>query len=124
MKTAFRQELRRVLNRGEAVNSLKRANYTGRISQAQAKRLDETQAVADGLSLLANTVMAWNTMQMQAVLNPWANWHQVVEADIMANIAPTRLSGINLRGIFRFPVERCAADLTPSLTVPIVAAVG
>ena len=124
VKTPFRQELRRVLNRGEAVNALKRAIYTGRISPAQAKRPDEMQAVADGLSLLANTVMAWNTMQMQAVVNRWANRRQVIEADIMAKIAPTRLSGINLRGVFRFPVERYAADLMPSLAAPISAAVG
>ena len=124
VKTPFRQELRRVLNRGEAVNSLKRAIYTGRISPAQAKRPDEMQAVADGLSLLANTVMAWNTMQMQAVVNRWANRRQVIEADIMAKIAPTRLSGINLRGVFRFPVERYAADLMPSLAASINAAVG
>ena len=90
VKTPFRQELRRVLNRGEAVNAMKRAIYTGRISPAQAKRPDEMQAVADGLSLLANTVMAWNTMQMQAVVNRWANRRQVIEADIMAKIAPTR----------------------------------
>ena len=82
------------------------------------------QAVADGLSLLTNTVMAWNTMQMQAVLNRWANRRQVVEADIMAKIAPTRLSGINLRGVFRFPVERYAAELLPSLVPAITAAVG
>ena len=124
VKTPFRQELRRVLNRGEAVNSLKRAIYTGRISAAQAKRPDEMQAVADGLSLLANTVMAWNTMQMQAVVNRWANRRQVIEADIMAKIAPTRLSGINLRGVFRFPVEKYAADLMPSLAPSINAAVG
>ena len=124
VKTPFRQELRRALNRGEAVNALKRAIYTGRISPAQAKRPDEMQAVADGLSLLANTVMAWNTMQMQAVVNRWANRRQVIEADIMAKIAPTRLSGINLRGVFRFPVERYAADLMPSLAAPISAAVG
>ena len=124
VKTPFRQELRRVLNRGEAVNALKRAIYTGRISPAQAKRADEMQAVADGLSLLANTVMAWNTMQMQAAVNRWANRRQVVEADIMAKIAPTRLSGINLRGVFRFPVERYAADLMPSLAAPINATIG
>ena len=124
VKTPFRQELRRVLNRGEAVNAMKRAIYTGRISPAQAKRPDEMQAVADGLSLLANTVMAWNTMQMQAVINRWANRRQVIEADIMAKIAPTRLSGINLRGVFRFPVERYAADLMPSLAPSISAAVG
>ena len=63
-------------------------------------------------------------MQMQAVVNRWANRRQVIEADIMAKIAPTRLSGINLRGIFRFPVERYAADLMPSLAAPTIAAVG
>ena len=70
--------------------------------------------------MLTNTVMAWNTMQLQAVVNRC----QVIEADIMAEIAPTRLSGINLRGVFRFPVERYAADLMPSLAAPIIAAVG
>jgi TnpA family transposase len=124
VKTPFRQELRRVLNRGEAVNAMKRAIYTGRISPAQAKRPEEMQAVADGLSLLANIVMAWNTMQMQAVVNRWANRRQVIESDIMAKIAPTRLSGINLRGVFRFPVERFAADLMPSTASAIHAAVG
>jgi hypothetical protein len=49
--------------------------------------------VVDGLSLLANTVMAWNTMQMQAIMNRWANRRQFIETDIMAKNAPTRLSG-------------------------------
>jgi TnpA family transposase len=59
VNTNFRRELRRVLNLGEAVNALKRAIYTGRLSPAaQAKRADEMQAVADALSLLVNIVMA------------------------------------------------------------------
>ena len=39
-----------VLNRGEAINALKRVIYTGRMPNYQAKREDEMQAVADGLS--------------------------------------------------------------------------
>ena len=66
VKDAFRNELRRVLNRARLLTPLKRAIYTGRISPAQAKRVDEMQAVADALSLMANIVMAWNTSQMQA----------------------------------------------------------
>ncbi len=31
-------------NRGEAVNALKRAIYTGRVAPTQARRADETQA--------------------------------------------------------------------------------
>ena len=48
------------------------------ISPAQARRADEMQAVADALSLLANVVMAWNTAEMQAVLDRWANRRQIV----------------------------------------------
>ena len=73
VKDAFRNELRRVLNRGKSVNALKRAIYTGRISPAQAKRVDEIQAAADALSLMVNIAVAWNTTQMQAVLDHWSN---------------------------------------------------
>ena len=41
----FRRELLRVLNRGESVNALKRAIYTGRVATFQAKRHDELAAV-------------------------------------------------------------------------------
>jgi TnpA family transposase len=78
VNAAFRREQRRVLNRGEAVNALKRAIYTGRVAQAQARRADKMPAVADALSLLANIVMAWNTTQMQAVVERWANRRQIV----------------------------------------------
>ncbi|MDM0071484.1 Tn3 family transposase [Variovorax sp. J31P207] len=114
VNAAFRRELRRVLNRGESVNALKRAIYVGRVTPAQARRTDEMQAVADALSLLANIVMAWNTAQMQAVVDRWANRRQIVPPELMGRIAPTRLEGINLRGVFRFPVERYAAQLLPS----------
>lgn len=54
-----------MLNRGESVNSLKRAVYTGRVVGHQARDTDKIQAVADALSLLANIIMGWNTVQMQ-----------------------------------------------------------
>ena len=74
------------------------------------------QAVADALSLLANIIMAWNTTQMQAVLDRWSNRRQVIPAELMGEIAPTRLQGINLRGVFRFPMERYADEILPSRT--------
>jgi hypothetical protein len=82
---AFRRELLRVLNRGEAVNALKRAIYTGRVAVHQARRDDAMQAVADALSLLANIVMAWNTAQMQAVIDRWNNRRrEQIPAKLMA----------------------------------------
>jgi TnpA family transposase len=124
VNAAFRRELRRVLSRGEAVNALKRAIYTGRVATAQARRADEMQAVADALSLLANIVMAWNTAQMQAVFDRWAHRRQVVPPELIGRIAPTRLEGINLGGIFRFPVERYAGQLLPSQTTAKTSASG
>ena len=116
LNDVFRRELLRVLNRGEAVNSLKRAIYTGRIASHQAKQSDEMQAVADALSLLANIVMAWNTAQMQQVLDHWAQRRGGgVPPELIGRIAPTRTEGINLRGIFRFPVERYVDKILPSV---------
>jgi hypothetical protein len=74
--------------------------YTGRISPAQAKRVDEMQAVADALSLLANIVMAWNTSQVQVVPDHWSNRQQVIAPELIGEIAPTRLESTNLRGCF------------------------
>jgi TnpA family transposase len=113
---AFRRELLRVLNRGEAVNALKRAIYTGRVASHQAKRDDEMQAVADALSLLTNIVMAWNTAQMQAVIDRWNHRRRKeIPSKLIGRIAPTRIEGINLRGVFRFPIERFAGQILPSL---------
>ena len=81
-----------------------------------ASRITVTQAVADALSLLANIVMAWNTAQMQQVLDHWAQRRGGnVPPELIGRIAPTRTEGINLRGIFRFPVERYVDKILPSV---------
>lgn len=70
------------------------------------------------MSLLANIVMAWNTSRMQAVLDRWSIRRRSVPPELIGRIAPTRLEGINLRGVFRFPVERYAERLLPSQSAP------
>jgi hypothetical protein len=87
---------------GSPVNSLKRSIYVGRVAGYQAKQQKEMQAVADALSLLANLVMAWNTMNMQVVLDRWNTRRSTtVPPELLGRIAPTRTEGINLRGVFR-----------------------
>ena len=113
---AFRRELLRVLNRGEATNALKRLIYTGRVANYQAKSEDEMQAVADALSLLANIVMAWNTAKMQAIFDRWAQRRSgAIPPELIARIAPTRTEGLNMRGIFRFPIEQYADHIAAVL---------
>jgi hypothetical protein len=71
-----------------------------------AKQHDEMQAVADALSLLANLVMAWNTMKMQLVLDRWNTRRSTtVPSELIGRIAPTRTEGINqsARRVLAFP---------------------
>ena len=68
---AFRRELLRVLKRGESVSALKCAINDGRVASYPAMQHEEMQAVADALSLLADLVMACNTMKRQGVLHRW-----------------------------------------------------
>jgi TnpA family transposase len=86
---AFRRELLRVLNRGEATNALKRLIYTDRVANYQAKSEDEMQAIADALSLLANIVIAWNTAKMQAIFDRWAVRRSgAIPPELIGRIAP------------------------------------
>ena len=41
---------------------------------------------------------------------------QIVPPELTGRIEPTRLEGINLRGVFRFPLERYAGQILPSQT--------
>lgn len=125
VKPAFRRELLRVLNRGEATNALERLIYTGRVANYQAKSEDEMQAIADALSLLANIVMAWNTSKMQAIFDRWAQRRSgAVPQELIGRIAPTRTEGVNMRGIFSFPIERYATVLLPSWERPKLQVLG
>jgi hypothetical protein len=50
------------------------------------------------------------------VVDRWANRLQIVPPEITGRIASTRLEGVNLRGVFRFPLERCAGQIPPTQT--------
>ena len=59
--------------------------------------------------------MAWNTAQMQVAFDRLnARKSTAVPPELIGRIAPTRTEGINLRGVFRFPVEAYAEKLLPS----------
>ena len=62
--------------------------------------------------------MAWNTAKMQAVLDHWSTRRTItVPPELIGRVAPTRTEGINLRRVFRFPIEQYADQLLPSLPV-------
>jgi hypothetical protein len=55
-------------------------------------------------------------MKMQLVPDRWnTRGSTTVPPELIGRIAPTRTEGINLRGVFSFPIEQCAEQLLPSL---------
>ncbi len=75
-------------------------------------------AVSSSLSLLTNSVLAWNTMHMQRAVERIETLGQTpVLPEYLRRIAPTYLEGINLRGTFEFPVADYAHRLMPSLVI-------
>jgi hypothetical protein len=47
---------------------------------------------------------------------------QLIPPELIGRIAPTRIEGINLRGVFRFPIERYAEKLIPSSALRSISA--
>jgi hypothetical protein len=53
---------------------------------------------------------------MQLVLDRWnTRASTAVPPELIGRIAPTRTEGINLRGVFSFPIEQYVEQLLPSL---------
>jgi hypothetical protein len=59
---------------------------------------------------------------MQAAVDRWANRRQVIPHALMGKIGPTSIEAINLRGVFRFPIDRFAPLLLPSQPTSILLA--
>jgi len=94
--------------------SLARIRTSGRVAPYQAIHDEETQAVADALSLLANVVMAWKARMQRVLRGLRAAPHRRHTARPDRTHRPTHLEGINLRGVFSFPIEQYAEQLPPS----------
>ena len=47
-----------------------------------------------------------------------------IPPELIARIAPTRTEGINMRGVFRFPIEQYAEQLLPSRVLPKIHVLG
>ena len=118
---AFRGELRHVLNRGEATHTLYRAVHTGQIPTEIGKRDEMLHAISSALTLVVNVIMAWNASHMQTALERMLAEGSEPKSEDLRRVAPTNIEGINLRGVFDFPIEKYARWILPS-TAPANAA--
>lgn len=104
----FRREIHTILNRGESVHQLQRAVYYGKIAPERGRRKDEMIAIAGAHTLLTNLVIAWNTHQMQSVIDGWRKFGIEVDDAWVRRMGPAHFGHINFRGTFKFSVGRYA----------------
>lgn len=104
----FRTEILDLLNQGEAVHSLQRALHHGLITAKRGRTAEQLGAISGALTLLANIVMAWNTHQLQSVLDRTL---AVYPDAVLRRITPIGHQHINLRGVLTFDLARCGPSL-------------
>lgn len=102
----FRREIHTILNRGESVHQLQRAVYYGKVPPERGRRVNEMIAISGSHVLLTNLVIAWNTHQMQDIVNRWRKIGQPIEDAWLRRMGPAHFGHINFRGTFRFAVAK------------------
>jgi len=104
---SFRREVFGILDHGESIHFLQRAINSGALGPKQGRRQDEMIAISGALTLLANLVMAWNTVRMQRVIDRWyTEKNPFADPIVLAHIAPVHFGHVNFRGIFSFALSR------------------
>jgi len=108
----FRRELLRILNYGEAVHVLQRAMHNGSLGPQRGRRHEELVAISGSLNLLTNLVLAWTTHKIHEVLNSESPDDPIgVTEKHLRHILPGHFEGINLNGVFYFPIQKFAHRL-------------
>jgi hypothetical protein len=104
-----------VLERGESVHALQRQICCQTLPAKRGRRTEELVATSGALTLVTNCVMAWNTQRLQrAVERESQRTTPRYSVEALRGIGPVGHRHINLRGTYRFPVERYAERLVPS----------
>jgi TnpA family transposase len=107
----FRREIHMLLDRGESVHLLQRAVYSGKVAPERGRRADEMRTISGSLTLLANSVIAWNTARMEATVDRLRKSGVRIEDDWLRRMGPAHFGHINFRGTMRFGIERFAPSL-------------
>jgi len=112
----FRRSVYQVLERGESVHALQRQICTQALPAKRGRRAEELVATSGALTLVTNCVMAWNTQRLQRAVDREAERTAPrYSVDALKSIGPVGHHHINFRGTYRFPIDRYAERLAPSV---------
>jgi len=109
----FRRETLRALNHNERTHSLQRQIRRAGAGSRRGRRNEELMAQSGALALVTNLVMAWNTHEMEKILEEWRSDSREIGSDVLHHITPMGYEHINFGGILVFPLDRFRARLLP-----------
>jgi len=102
---SYRQQSRRILNKGESTHSLMRDLSYGQLGRLSDRDFASQLHRATCLSLLVNAIAVWNTRYMQAAIDYLrATGYPVNDADL-PHLSPLLWEHINLHGSHHFDVH-------------------
>ncbi|MDA8333227.1 MAG: Tn3 family transposase [Candidatus Dormibacteraeota bacterium] len=113
----YRRAIHHLLNRGEARNSLARDVFHGHRGQVRRHYQVDQENQLDALGLMANILVLWQTVYIQAALDHLAaNGYQANPADIV-RLSPLGHPTINLQGRYQPTSRAPTGRLRPLRTV-------
>jgi TnpA family transposase/uncharacterized protein YukE len=103
---SFQQQIRRALNKGEAIHSLARALTIGQAGELYEREVDAQMNRASSLMLLVSTISAWNTVYLDKVVAALQAEGLIVPSEYLPHTSPLGWEHINFFGKYDFDLEQ------------------
>lgn len=104
-----RRRVNRQLNKGEAVQGLRRFLVVARQGELRQRYQEGLENQASCLTLVSNAVVIWNTVYLQAALDYIEKQGYEVTEEDRARFSPARYEHINPHGKMIFDIEKTRA---------------
>lgn len=104
-----RRRVKRQLNKGEAIQSLRRFLVVARQGELRQRYQEGLENQASCLTVVTNAVVIWNTVYLQAALDYIERQGYRVTKEDRARLSPARHEHINPHGRIIFDIEKTQA---------------
>ncbi|KAA8477499.1 TnpA family transposase [Arcticibacter tournemirensis] len=105
LSQTLRRKINTQLNKGEALHSLRNFLWFGGDGKIRKKQEEQQQEQALCLNVATNSVILWNTIYMQEVLNELQKEGFNVNQNDIVHLSPARFSHINRLGKYFFDFD-------------------
>lgn len=106
----LRKRINRQLNKGEELHALRSFLFFANEGSVRKRQPEEQTEQALCLNLLADAVIAWNTVYYQRILDQLAQEGHPANEEDLAHLSPTRYGHINPYGRYRFDLDNAPSE--------------